>query len=107
MPRLLLRDTVTLKIGGGRDENDDPIPAQNVPIRASVIPISGTEQAQRGRSTTLTTYRLTVTDPRIEQVTTVIWRTQTYTLEGRAMPYRLGSGNTPHHYEVMMSLGSG
>ena len=48
-----------------------------------------------------------MTDPRIEQVTTVIWRAQTYTLEGRAMPYRIGSGNTPHHYEVMMSLGSG
>lgn len=105
MPRLLLRDTVTVKIGGGRDENDDPIPAQNIPIRASVIPISGQEQAQRGRSTTLTTYRLVVTDARIEQVTTVIWRTQIYTLEGRAMPYRVG--NTPHHYEVMMSLGSG
>ncbi|HQV19578.1 hypothetical protein RND64_12335 [Gordonia sp. w5E2] len=107
MPRLPLKDSVTLKIGGGRDENDDPIPVQNIPIRASVTPISGDQQAQRGRSTTLTTYRLTVTDPRIEQVTTVIWRAQTYTLEGRAMPYRIGSGNTPHHYEVMMSLGSG
>ena len=101
MPRLLLRDTVTLRIGGGRDENDDPIPAQDVPI----IPISGTEQAQRGRSTTLTTYRLVVTDARIEQVTTVIWRTKTYTLEGLPMPYRVGGRH--HHYEVLMSLGQG
>ncbi|GAC50207.1 hypothetical protein GOACH_22_00040 [Gordonia aichiensis NBRC 108223] len=105
MPRLLLRDMVTLRIGGGRDENDDPIPAQDVPIRASVIPISGQEQAQRGRSTTLTTYRLVVTDARIEQVTTVGWRTKTWTLEGLPMPYRVGRAT--HHYEVMMSLGQG
>ena len=105
MPRLLLRDTVTLKIGGGRDENDDPIPARDVPIRASVVPISGQEQAERGRSTTLTTYRLIVTDARIESVTTVVWRTKTYTLEGLPMPYRVG-GRT-HHFEVTMSLGAG
>ena len=105
MPRLLLRDSVMLQIGGGTDENGDPIPAQDVPIRASVIPISGTEQAQRGRSTTLTTYRLVVTDPRIEQVTTVVWRTKTYTLEGLPMPYRVGGRH--HHYEVLMSLGQG
>ncbi|GAB36954.1 hypothetical protein [Gordonia otitidis] len=72
-----------------------------------MLPISGTEQAQRGRSTTLTMYRLTVTDPRIEQVPAVVCRTQTYTLEGRAMLYCIGRGNTALHYEVMMSLGSG
>ena len=105
MPRLLLRDSVTLKIGGGRDENDDPIPATNVPIRAAVIPISGDTQAMRGRSTTLTTYRLVVADPRIEQVTTVLWRGKTYTLEGLPMPYRVGGRH--HHYEGLMSLGQG
>ena len=105
MPRLMLRDSVMLQIGGGRDENDDPIPATNVPIRAAVIPISGTEQAQRGRSTSLTTYRLVVADARIEQVTTVVWRTKTYTLEGLPMPYRVGGRH--HHYEVLMSRGQG
>ncbi|MBD0862729.1 hypothetical protein IA539_16170 [Gordonia sp. zg691] len=105
MPRLVLRDSITVKIGGGRDENNDPIPATDVPIRASVIPISGDQQTQRGRSSTLTTYRLVVTDPRIEQVTTVIWRAKTYTLEGLPMPYRVGGRH--HHYEVLMSLGQG
>ena len=52
-------------------------------------------------------YRLTVTDPRIEQVPAVVCRTQTYTLEGRAMLYCIGRGHTELHYEVMMSLGSG
>lgn len=105
MPRLLLRDSVMLQIGGGRDENDDPIPATNVPIRAVVIPISGDTQAMRGRDTSLTTYRLVVSDKRIEQVTKVVWRTQTYTLEGLPMPYRVGGRH--HHYEVLMSRGQG
>ena len=105
MPRLLLRDTVSLRIGGGYDEDGDPLPVQNVPIRAEVVPVSGETQALRGRDPTLTTYRLVVTDPRIEQVTKVVWRTQTYTLEGTPMPYKV-NGRT-HHYEVVMSRGAG
>ncbi|MDH3025314.1 hypothetical protein QEN35_13050 [Gordonia alkanivorans] len=105
MPALTLRDSVTLKIGGGWDENNDPLPAQTVAVRATVIPISGDTQAMRGRSATLTTYRLVVADRRIEQVSTVIWRAKTYTLEGLPMPYRVGGRH--HHYEVLMSLGQG
>ena len=83
MPRLLLRDAVTLRIGGGYDENMDPLPVQNLAIRAEMVPVSGDQQSARGRSMSLTTYRLVVSDPRIEQVTKVSWRGKDWTLEGR------------------------
>lgn len=105
MPRLLLKDTVTLKIGGGRDENDDPIPAQNIPVRAEVIPISGDEQALRGRMTTSVEYRVVVTDKRAELATQVVWRGVTYTAQGKWMVYRVG-GRT-HHLEVVIRVGTG
>ncbi|WP_338892543.1 hypothetical protein [Rhodococcus sovatensis] len=105
MPRLLLRDTVTLKIGGGMDENDDPIPAQNLPVRAEVIPISGDEQAARGRMMTSVEYRLLVADKRIETVTQATWRGLVYTFQGKVMAYRIGG--RVHHYEVVMRTGTG
>ena len=105
MPRLLLRDAVTLRIGGGYDENMDPLPVQNLAIRAEMVPVSGDQQSARGRSMSLTTYRLVVSDPRIEQVTKVSWRGKDWTLEGQPMPYRI-RGKT-HHYEVLVSLGTG
>ncbi|WP_457540313.1 hypothetical protein [Williamsia sp. R60] len=97
----MLRDTVTLKVGGGYDENGSPIPTTNVNIRAEIAPVSGDVQFQRARDTKTTTFRLICRDDRIGSVSTVVWRTVTYTLEGKAMPYRIG-GRT-HHWEVSMS----
>lgn len=105
MPRLLLRDSITVKIGGGRDENDDPIPHQTLTMRAEVLPVSGEEQAQRGRMATSVECRFLVTDPRAEGTLTLVWRGETYTCQGKWQVYRIG-GRT-HHLEVIARFGTG
>ncbi len=101
MPRLLLRDTVKLRTGGGKNSNGDPIPTVDVAVRASVIPVSGDTQYSRDASGRTVVYRLVVTDARVESVTKVLIGTQVFTLEGAAMPYKV-NGRT-HHYEVQIS----
>lgn len=105
MPRLMLRDKVTLRIGGGRDENDDPIPATNVVIAAEVTPISGEEQAQRGRMSTSVECRFVVTDPRAWGTTSVTYRGDEYTCQGKWQ--RFVVGGRLHHLEVVGRFGTG
>jgi hypothetical protein len=105
MPRLLLRDTVTIKTGGGTDENGDPIPATNVVMRAEVIPISGDEQALRGRMTSSVEYRFIVTDKRAEGTTSLTYRGNPFTCQGKWMTYRVGG--RIHHLEVVARFGTG
>ena len=105
MPRLMLRDTVTLIVGGGTDENGDPVAGQNLVVPAEVIPISGDEQALRGRLVTSVEYRLVVTDKRVENATKATWRAATYTFQGKPMVFRIAG--RAHHYEVVMRVGTG
>lgn len=105
MPRLLLRDTISVKVGGGYDEDGDPIPQQTVTMRAEVIPVSGDEQALRGRMTTSIECRFIVTDPRAEGTLTLTYRGNTYTCQGKWQVYRI-RGRT-HHLEVIARFGTG
>ncbi|MCX6470377.1 MAG: hypothetical protein NTW76_13820 [Corynebacteriales bacterium] len=55
--------------------------------------------------TTSVEYRLVVTDKRVELATSAIWRTVTYTFQGKPMAFR--TGGRAHHFEVVMRVGTG
>lgn len=101
MPRLLLRDKVSLRTGGGKNANGDPIPTVDVPVKAALVPVGGDTKYLRGADGKTTLYNLIVTDARITEVTKVLVGTMVFTLEGLAMPYKV-NGRT-HHYEVGIS----
>ncbi|MDF3283363.1 hypothetical protein [Gordonia sp. N1V] len=105
MPRLLLRDSITVKVGGGTNSDGDPIPQQTIAMRAEAVPISGDEQALRGRMATSVEYRFLVTDKRAEGTTTLVYRGQTFTCQGKWMVYRIGG--RVHHLEVVARFGTG
>lgn len=103
---MILREPVTLKIGGGLDGNGNPIPVVDVPSYAELTPLTPEESFSAGRSPSSVSYRMVFVHPDVlKAATKVDWRGKTYDLVGPSM--QCTANGELHHQECVVSRTTG
>lgn len=103
---MILRESVTLKLGGGMDGNGDPLPYVNHPIRAEFAPLTAEEAYSLDRTPSSVSYRIIFRWPDVVgSGTAVVWRGKQYEFVGPSMQHT--ANGRLHHQEAIISRATG
>lgn len=106
---MILRESVSLGLGGGHDEDGKVIPPRQAAYLAEVSALSAEESSARGREPSSVAYRVTLPRLRSGDVLTaassITWRGIVFGVVGPPMVHTVAS--RVHHIEVVMASSTG
>lgn len=103
---MILRENITLLIGGGHDDNGNSVPPTEHPTYAELSPLTAEESFSAGRDPSSVSYRMVFVWPDVLPASTAVtWRGTTYSFVGPSMLYTV-LGRV-HHQEAIVTSATG
>ncbi|KXO99668.1 Uncharacterised protein (plasmid) [Tsukamurella tyrosinosolvens] len=106
---MIFHDTIDLMLGGGEDDDGNPLPTVAVPYRADVWPISAEDRQAFGQTTAVAAYRVVMPPLRaghkVTTATKIQWDGLEYDVLGPPMVNKVNG--RVRHLELLLKRGTG
>lgn len=103
---MILREAITLLIGGGFDSGGNPVEPTEHDAWAELTPLTTEESFSAGRDPSAVSYRMVFTWPEVLSTSTVVvWRGTSYDFVGPSMLHTVGG--QLHHQEAIVTRATG